>query len=163
MLGKAVFISAILTIGVVVINGLGQPADAGFNKVAVPVLVIAWVATYLIWGYWGYISPEKPEQPQQPSDGNGLVDCVVLGMKVGILGVVVGTIVWIAEGTGSYPFSFEHFVYILFGGCAIGVVYWVCLDIFGFDLGQVNPGGCGGCAGRFLCLGGFLGAYCFFC
>ncbi len=69
MLGKAVFISAILTIGVVVINGLGQPADAGFNKVAVPVLVIAWVATYLIWGYWGYISPENisPEKREEPS------------------------------------------------------------------------------------------------
>ena len=71
MLGKAVFISAILTIGVVVINGLEQgPAQAaGFNKVAVPVLVIAWVATYLIWGYWGYISPENisPEKREEPS------------------------------------------------------------------------------------------------
>ena len=71
MLGKAVFISAILTIGVVVINGLGQPADAGFNKVAVPVLVIAWVATYLIWGYWGYwgyISPVSYTHLTQPTN-----------------------------------------------------------------------------------------------
>ena len=158
----AFFIALSLTIGAGVIKQFDLAGES-FNKVAVPVLVIAWFAAYFIWGYWGYISPEKPEQPQQPSDGNGLVDCVVLGMKVGILGVVVGTIVWIAEGTGSYPFSFEHFLYILFGGCAIGVVYWVCLDIFGFDLGQVNPSGCGGCAGRFLCLGGFLCAYCFFC
>ena len=60
----AVFIALSLTIGAGVIKQFDLAGES-FNKVAVPVLVIAWFATYLILGYWGYISPEKREEPSQ--------------------------------------------------------------------------------------------------
>jgi len=60
----AVFIALSLTIGAGVIKQFDLAGES-FNKVAVPVLVIAWFATYLIWGYWGYISPEKREEPSR--------------------------------------------------------------------------------------------------
>ena len=63
----AFFIALSLTIGAGVIKQFDLAGES-FNKVAVPVLVIAWVATYLIWGYWGYwgyISPEKREEPSR--------------------------------------------------------------------------------------------------
>ena len=78
MLGKAVFISASLTVGVFVINGLGL-AGAGFNKVAIGVLFIAWFATYWIWGC---ISPDKNDW-EEPAGCSG---CLSIFRLVGGLG-----------------------------------------------------------------------------